>query len=191
MLGEGLHVIPLESRRVQFRETIRADGTVREERLVFCDRTERWELLARCRTCDACAHLSGDAEPILICSVAPTESSRRRDSVRSQLARRVWCIEADAAGRLACIMPTSQADAIVVDRDGHAIGLLPRLTARRAERDALARSMMQPGVVALFDEAPLERAQELRWKRGVRTLPLLSAGRVVGCIECDYRDRGA
>jgi hypothetical protein len=185
----GADMIPLEPIRVQFRETIRADGTVHEERLAFCHKVARWVPLARCKACDACAHLSGDSEPILICSVAPEASGGPAGSIRALLARSVWCIEENAPARLACLMPMTQADAIVIDVDGHAIGLLARQVARRAEGNVLARSVMEPAVVALFDGAPLECAHDLLSKRGVRTLPLLSAGRVIGCIDADYGER--
>ena len=184
----GAYMIPLEPLRVQFRETIQADGTVHEERLAFCPKVAGWVSLARCKACDACAHLSGDSEPILICSVAPVEAGAP-GSIRGLLARSVWCIEETAPARLACLMPTSQADAIVIDGDGHAIGLLSRQVARRAAGEILARSVMEPAVVALFDGAPLQCARDLLSKRGVRTLPLLSAGRVIGCIEADYGER--
>jgi Mg/Co/Ni transporter MgtE len=82
-------------------------------------------------------------------------------------------------------MPVSQADAIVIDDDGHAIGMLARERARRAVGDTFARELMNPAVVALFDGAPLETAVDLLSKKGVRTLPLLSAGRVIGCIDAD------
>lgn len=182
-------MIPLEQRRVQFRQTIRADGSVHEEKLVFCDELDRWVSLGRCKVCDACAHLSGDAEPVLICRIGPTPSSAVPDSVRALLARAVWCIEASAPARLACVMPTTQADAIVVDGDGHAIGTLSRQSARRVHGDALARTVMEPAVVALFDGASVQRAQELLSNRSVRTLPVLSAGRVIGCVETDYGTR--
>jgi CBS-domain-containing membrane protein len=86
-------------------------------------------------------------------------------------------------------MPMTQADAIVVDGDGHAIGLLARQIARRAEGDVVARTVMEPAVVAMFDGTPLECARDLLSRRGVRTLPLLSAGRVIGCIDADYGER--
>jgi CBS-domain-containing membrane protein len=86
-------------------------------------------------------------------------------------------------------MPMSQADAIVVDADRHAVGILSRQRARRAQGDITARMLMEPAVVALFDGAPLERARELLATRGVRTLPVLSAGRVVGCVGSGERRR--
>jgi CBS-domain-containing membrane protein len=179
----GVHVIPLEPLRVQFRETIRVDGSVHQERFAFCHNVSSWVSLAHCKACVACAHLSGEAEPVLVCRAAPAGSSTPPDSIRSQLARAVWCIEDGAPARLACIMPTTQADAIVVDADGHAVGILSRQRARRAPGDALARTVMEPGVVALFDGAGIEQARELLTTRGVKTLPVLSAGRVVGRVR--------
>jgi CBS-domain-containing membrane protein len=184
-------VIPLTPLRIQYRETLRADGSVRKERLAFCNKTASWVPLGRCNVCSACAHLSGDAEPVLICSAAPPTSVAQEDSVRSCLAPSVWCIVEDAPARLVSNMPVTQADAIVVDGDGHAIGLLSRQAARRAHGDAIARSAMEPAIVALFDDAPIAWADELLSRRGVRTLPILSAGRVIGCIEADYRARRA
>jgi len=174
---------------VQFRETIRSDGSVHEERLAFCHEVSSWVSLAHCKACGACAHLSGEAEPVLVCRVAPAGSSTPPDSIRSHLARSVWCIEESAPARFACIMPMSQADAIVVDADRHAVGILSRQRARRAQGDTTARMLMEPAVVALFDGAPLERARELLATRGVRTLPVLSAGRVVGCVGSGERRR--
>jgi len=178
-------MIPFEAVRVQFRETICADGTVQQERLAFCHSLARWVPLARCKACGACAHLSGESEPVLICSKAPARSATRSGSLRARLARSVWCIQEKAPARLACLMPVSQADAIVIDDDGHAIGMLARERARRAVGDTFARELMNPAVVALFDGAPLETAVDLLSKKGVRTLPLLSAGRVIGCIDAD------
>jgi len=180
-------VVPL---RVQFRETIRGDGTVHEDRLAFCCGTEGWVSLTRCRTCDSCEELSGDARPFLLCkaSVAPPPSP---PSVRAMLARAVWCIDEGAPAHLVRLVPATQADAIVVDRRGHAIGTLSRESVRRAPPNAAVRAVMEPSVVALFDGAPAARARELLLERGVRTLPVLSAGRVVGCIDARATGTGS
>jgi CBS-domain-containing membrane protein len=42
---------------------------------------------------------------------------------------------------------------------------------------------MEPAVVALFDGAGVEQARELLTTRDVKTLPVLSAGRVVGRVR--------
>jgi hypothetical protein len=180
-------MIPLEPLRVQFRETIRADGTVQQERLAFCPKVAGWVSLARCKACDACAHLSGDSEPILICSVAAVDAGAP-ESIRALLARSVWCIEENAPARLACLMPMSQADAIVIDGDGHAIGLLARQTARRAAGDVVARSVMEPAVVALFDGAPVGRPRDRVRRRRLRRAAWMTA-RVGGLGEHPHTPR--
>jgi len=180
----------LEPLRVQFRETIRADGSVYEERLAFCSTASRWVSLLRCNACEACAHLSGDQNPVLVCAVAPHRPSNLAPSVREWMAQHVWCIEGRAPARLISLMPDDQRDAIVVDGDGHAIGLLSREQAVSVDEALPAQEAMDPAIVALFDNAPLESAHDLLSAKGVRTLPILSAGRVIGCVDTRQRTRG-
>jgi CBS-domain-containing membrane protein len=80
-------------------------------------------------------------------------------------------------------MPEAQADAVVVDSDGHAVGLLARERTASATLVDLAGALMQPAVVALLEDAPLACAHELLLRRGVRTLPIVSGGQVVGRVE--------
>ncbi len=185
--GKGGVVKRLEPLQVQRRQTILRDGTVRDERVVFCPSEERWVWLSRCRACDECAHLSGDVAPVLVCSVSLPTASRAvaAASVRGLLAPTVWCIEACAPAHLVQRMPSSQTAAVVVDDDGHAIGLLASDVAGRAPAEASAQSVMNPVVIALLDGAPATRAHELLAQDGVRILPVVSGGRVVGCVNAD------
>ena len=178
---------PLEPLRVQSRHTIRVDGTTRLEHIVCCPRTHGWVSLARCRACDASAHVSEGKVPVVVCELAPSLTSSDRGSVRRHLAPAVWCIESDAPARLALAVPSAQAEAVVVDANGHAIGLLGRERAKAAEEGELASVLMQPGVVMLLGDAPVECAHALLSQRGVRTLPVVAGGRVVGCVETPVR----
>ncbi len=178
---------PLEPLRVQTRQTIREDGTVREERLALCPATEQWVSLNRCRVCADCAHVSGDTAPILVCTVTPRRTAGRERTIRALLAPAVWCIDAGAPASLVSAMPATQADAMVVDDDGHVIGLLPRSRAV-APGPGTARAQMDPVVVGLLDGAPIERARDLFRTHGIRTLPVLSGGRVIGCVNPEPAD---
>ncbi len=172
-----------EALRVQFRETIRADGSVRKERLAFCAEQRRWVGVARCGACADCAHLSGDSDPILLCRSAPVPDAEELASVRAALARSVWCIEANAPANRIDLMPGEQAEAIVVDEDGHAIGLLSREAASGGDATSDARALMQPVVVSVLQGAPLDRAREILSMSDVKTVPVVQAGRVVGRVD--------
>jgi len=178
----------LDSRRVQTRHTLRADGTDRVDRFAFCPESREWTTLARCRTCVSCAHVSGEAQPVLVCYAVASPTQEDAESVRGELAASVWCIEGRAPARLALSIPDTEPDAVVVDADGHAVGLLSREKAGEVDPAVLARDAMEPAVVALLDCASTESARSLVLRKGVRTLPVLSGGRVIGRVEVPEED---
>lgn len=175
----------LEPLRVQCRYTIRRDGRVSEERLALCPARGQWTSLGSCKACNDCAHVSIGREPLVLCSVSTRSSANGAGTVRAALSSAVWCLEASAPARLVSAMASTQADAMVVDDDGHVIGLLPRDRGLAAGEHVTAGAEIDPMVVALLDSAPLERARELFATHGIRTLPVLSAGRVIGCVSVD------
>jgi CBS-domain-containing membrane protein len=176
---------------VYLRVTIGADGNVRKERLAQCPASNCWVSLHRCKACADCAHVSGDSKPILICSVAPSRRSRKSDgTVQARLAPAVWCIDAGAPATLVDRMPATQAEAVVVDRDGHAIGLLGREGAA-APLDARASDVMDPMVISLLDGAPIDQASELLRDGRVRTIAVMAGGKVVGCVNAESVDKKA
>jgi CBS-domain-containing membrane protein len=146
--------------------------------------------LDRCRACEACAHVSEGALPVLVCALAEKPSASEALAVRRHLTPTVWCIAANARARLASTMPEGQHDAIVVDSSGRAIGLLARDAAATAPDAALADSVMQPAIVTLVDEASVQSAHALLEQGGVKTLPVLSDNKVVGCVCPPDRPRG-
>jgi predicted transcriptional regulator len=80
------------------------------------------------------------------------------------------------------LMKEPQQEAVVVDGDGHPIGLLAKAVGEGARPEVTAHACMEPAVVTVLHGATVERAREVQATSGVRTIPVVLAGRVVGRV---------
>jgi CBS domain-containing protein len=73
--------------------------------------------------------------------------------------------------------------AIVVSRDGRALGVLTGIDLAGAAGDRTARSVMTPFMITLLDNATVADVLPLIVERRLQHVPILSGGSVLGVVS--------
>jgi CBS domain-containing protein len=171
---------------VQQRRTLLADGTICDEALVRCQRRDDWIAPAECEVCEQCAHVSRSARmvsghPTVICRHVGAPA--KADDVASRLEPSVLCIEGGVTAAAAReVIADEWAPAVVVDRDGHPLGMISAEEIGLAAPEARVIDLARKGVTSLLEGGSVSDAENLGRKLGQPAVPVVRRGRVLGVI---------
>ena len=179
--------------RVQARTYMGREGAANESRFVRCPTDARWVPIEACRNCASHATFVmpalGDARPQIICGRALARGPDGRDPARAgvtdAMESNVLCVNSGAPVRVVDerLAAGGHAIALILDSEGHTIGIVSRADLAKAAGAAVVRDHMTPFVISLLERASVADATELVLERGLHHVPILSEGRVLGVVS--------
>jgi CBS-domain-containing membrane protein len=180
------------------RKRITRSGAENITRFVRCP-DGRWLPLAACHHCESCGEFTApateDGEWIITCSKGEEEALTEDGATLSALAartpvtavmdHRVLCVNDDVPVAMLAqrLVDEGTGVAIVLARDGRALGVLSGVDLAGPPADRLARAVMTPFMVTLLDGAMVADAIPLIVERRLEHVPILSASSVLGVVS--------